>query len=258
MFTDSGGVFALTLEDVIGMERQSMGGMGPFERRWLRGRPSTSERMRLLCDGVDSGLAKVVDGVICPIVRGGAASTFTTPVGQPAAAPTSFTAVGNTNVETNLWVPSIWTPIPANDMVAGKVYKIEYGGIFSTSSAAPTSLWTPRCGQSATPASNVTLGATTASTMIASLASVPFFGQFTLVIRSLGLAASGATGTGNGFVVIGGITTALGVVQSMGAAVPTTLDNTAATGIVISQTWGTQAAANTLTCQWATPVLSYN
>lgn len=183
---------------------------------------------------------------------------LTAPEGQPSAAIASFTAVNTTNIETSLWVPAIWTPIPANSMVGGKVYQANAGGVLGTSSAAPTALWTPRCGQSATPGSNITLGATTASTMIASLSAVPWTWQFTMAIRSLGLAASGATATGNGYIIIGGLTTAVGVVQSMGGTVATTLDNTAATGLILSNTWGTSQANNTVTCQWTAPVLSLN
>jgi hypothetical protein len=94
--------------------------------------------------------------------------------------------------------------------------------------------------------------------MIASLAAVPWTWIFTLAIRSLGLAASGCTATGNGFIVIGGLTTAVGVVQSMGGTVATTLDNTATTGLILSNTWGTNNASNTVTCQWTAPVVSLN
>lgn len=244
------------LDETIDQERAVFGGLGPFER-W-KTRDKASEKMRRAFDLVDLNLARPYNGRIVPIMHGGASSPFASVVGNPAAAPSSFTAVGATNVETNLWVPAIWSPIPGNDMQAGKVYMHHCGGIFSTSSAAPTSVWTPRVGQSATPASNITMGASTASTMIASLSNVPFFSQFTFTIRALGLAASGCTATGNGFVVIGGITTATGVVQSIGSTVATTLDNTAATGYILSQTWGTNAAANTLTAQMVTPVLSWN
>jgi hypothetical protein len=233
------------LDEIIDMEQESTGGFGPFER-WRLNERAPERVKRLLAKGREHPNLVAAN------------SPFASVVGQPSSAPSSFTPVGTTNVETNLWVPAIWTPIPANDMQAGKVYHHQCGGIFGTSSAAPTSVWTPRVGQSATPSSNVTMGASTATTMIASLSSVPFFSQFTFTIRTLGLAASGAGATGNGFVVIGGITTATGVVQSIGATVASTVDNTAATGYVLSQTWGTNAAANILTCQWVTPVLSFN
>ncbi len=244
------------LDETIDRERASMGGLGSFERWATYDR--APERTRRGFDLVNLGLAAPHKGRIVPVMQGGANSPFASVVGQPSGAPSSFTAIGTTNVETNLWTPAIWTPIPANDMQAGKVYHHQSGGIFSTSSAAPTSTWTPRVGQSATPSSNISMGASTATTMIASLSSVPFFSQFTFTVRALGLAASGASATGNGFVVIGGITTAAGIVQSIGATVAATVDNTAATGYILSQTWGTNAAANILTCQWVTPVLSFN
>ena len=64
--------------------------------------------------------------------------------------PASFTPVANSASETNLWTPAIWTPIPANDMRAGKIYKLSFGGIISTT-GTPTIIFTPRCGQSTTP-----------------------------------------------------------------------------------------------------------
>jgi hypothetical protein len=241
----TGRAWRATCEEMIDRERAAMGGFGPFERDWLLQR--APERVReLLRKGRER-----------PDVVA-AESYFAAPTGQPQAGPASSASINTTNVETNLWVPAIWSPIPANDMESGRVYMVRFGGIFSTSSAAPTSVWTPRSGQSATPSSNVTLGATTATTMIASLASVPFYGEFTLVIRALGMAASGASGTGNGFVCIGGLTVAAGIVQSMGGTVASTIDNTAATGLIVSQTWGTNAAANTLTTQWNSPAISFN
>ena len=165
--------------------------------------------------------------------------------------PASFTAVSNTTSETNLWTPAIWTPIAANDMRAGKAYKVSFGGTMGTSSAAPTAIFTARVGQSSTPASNVSLGATTAVTMTASLAAVPIYGEFTVGVRSLGLAASGATCTGNGFVVIGDLTTTAGKVLSFGGSVPTTVDNTTAQGLIVSVTFNGAATANVVTCQWA-------
>jgi len=232
-------------EEIIDMERAGGMTLGPFERARLMERAPEST-IRLL------EKARRHPDLVC------ANSPFQSPVGQPSAPPSSFTAVNTTNVETNLWVPGIWSPVGGNDMQAGKVYEHKSGGVFGTSSVAPTALWTPRLGQSATPSSNVSMGASTATTMIASLSAVPWFSQFTWTIRSLGMAASGATATGNGFVVIGGLTTATGVVQSIGGGIPTTVDNTAATGYILSLTWGTNAAANTATCQWISPTYSLN
>ena len=243
--TITGRPWRTMLDELIDHERTCRGAiLGPWER-WLY-LDRAPERTRALL-----AKSRQFPDVVC-------LNGLTAPEGQPSAAIASFTAVNTTNVETNLWVPAIWTPIPANSMLGGKVYQANAGGVLGTSSVAPTALWTPRCGQSATPSSNVTLGATTASTMIASLAAVPWTWQFTMVVRSIGLAASGAATTGNGYVVIGGLTTAVGVVQSMGGTVTSTVDNTAATGLILSISWGTNAAANTATCQWTAPVLSLN
>lgn len=232
------------VDEIIDMEREQTF-LGPFERaRLLEKAP---EKVHRLLEK-----ARLHPDIVC------ANSPFASPVGQPAGAPSSFTAVASTNVETNLWVPSIWSPIPANDMQAGKVYEHKSGGVLGTSSAAPTATWTPRVGQSATPSSNVSMGASTGTTMIASLSAVPWFSQFTFTIRALGLAASGASATGNGFVVIGGLTTAAGIVQSIGSTVASTVDNTAATGYILSLTWGTNQANNTATVQFVSPVYSLN
>lgn len=171
------------------------------------------------------------------------------------APPSSFTAVTASATETNLWTPAIWTPIPANDMRAGKIYKVSCGGILSTTTGTNNLTITARCGQSSTPSSNVSLGATTAVTQTVSLSSVPWYAEFTLGIRSLGLAASGATGTGNGFFTVGDVTTTAGKVMAFGGTVATTIDNTAATGLILSATWS--AASNSITCQWVC-LRSYN
>ena len=148
--------------------------------------------------------------------------------------------------------------IPANSMNAGKGYRQEAGGVLGTSSAAPTWLWTPRIGQSATPSSNITCGASTAITSTASLAAVPWNGYFQFVVRSLGLAASGAATTGTGQIVIGNLTTASATAVAFGGTVTSTVDNTAATGIIFSITWGTSQANNTATGQNIFPVQSLN
>ncbi|HEY1249178.1 MAG TPA: hypothetical protein VGE97_09335 [Nitrososphaera sp.] len=233
------------LDELIDHERTMRNAtLGPWERwKYLEKLPERTKR--LILKGQQNPELVMLNGLVAP-------------EGQPSGPPTSFTAVNTTNVETNLWVPAIWTPIPANSMTSGKLYQGNAGGVLGTSSAAPTATWTPRCGQSVTPSSNITLGATTGTTMIASLSAVPWTWQFTLNIRNIGLAASGATGTGNGYIVIGGLTTAAGIVQSMGGTVATTIDSTAATGLILSNTWGTNAATNTVTCQWTAPVLSLN
>lgn len=162
--------------------------------------------------------------------------------------PASHTAVANTTTRTNLWVPALWTPIAALDPKPGKIYRLCAGGIISTT-ATPTIVFNPTFGQSATPASNIALGATTTWTL-GTLSSAPWYAEFILGFRQLGIAASGATCTGNGFVVVGGASGAVGQSVPMGGTVVTTADHTTAQGMVLDVTWGAASASNTITCQW--------
>jgi hypothetical protein len=162
--------------------------------------------------------------------------------------PASHTAVANTVTRTNLWVPALWTPVNAFDPQPGKVYELRCGGIISTT-GTPTIVFNPTWGQSATPASNVALGATTTWTL-GTLTNAPWDAIFTLGFRQLGIAASGATCTGNGHVIVGGAAAAVGQAVPMGGTVVTTADHTTAQGMCLDVTWGTASASNTITAQW--------
>jgi hypothetical protein len=162
--------------------------------------------------------------------------------------PASHTAVANTTTRTNLWVPALWTPIAALDPKPGMVYQLRAGGIISTT-GTPTIVFNPTYGQSATPASNIALGATTTWTL-GTISSAPWYAEFTLCFRQLGIAAAGATCTGNGFVVVGGAAGAVGQCVPMGGTVVTSADHSVASGIVLDVTWGAASASNTIACQW--------
>jgi len=234
----------LTIDDLIEREQDSGVPFGPFHRSWLLERAPEKVRRQLEL------AAKHPDMVGMP------APSFTGLEGQTVANPSSFTAVTASATETNLWVPAIWTPIPANSMYAGKIYNIKFGGVFTSTATQGLLTWTPRAGQSATPSSNVTLGASNVTAPPASLTGQAWYGEFTLTVRALGLAASGATVTGNGFVVVQGAAAATGIVYVIGGAVPTSIDNTAASGMIVSLT--ISVASQSYTCQWVTPVRSYN
>lgn len=163
--------------------------------------------------------------------------------------PASHTAVANTVTRTNLWVPSLWTQINAYDPQAGKAYHLRCGGIISTT-GTPTIIFNPTFGQSGTPGSNVALGASITLTTGSGLASVPWFAEFILGFRSLGIAAAGSTGTGNGYVTIGGAAATASQTVAIGGTVPTNLDHTTAQGLCLDVTWGTASPSNTITCQW--------
>lgn len=163
------------------------------------------------------------------------------------APPASHTAYASSTTRTNLWVPALWTPIAAFDPKPGMAYTLRAGGVISTT-GTPTITFNTCWGQSATPGSNLALGSATGPYTLATLTAAPWYAEFTLCFRQLGIAASGATATGNGFVCIGASGSQSW--QAMGGTVVTTADHTTAQGMVIDATWGTNSASNTITCQW--------
>lgn len=158
-------------------------------------------------------------------------------------------AVNTTTSATNLWNPAIHTPIPALDMLAHKAYILRAGGIISNT-ATPTIIFNVRVGQSATPGSNVNLGATVTFTTPSGLSATPWWAEFVMGVRSIGVVASTATVVGTGLIVIGGVATTVSSALAVGDQVPTTVDNTVAQGLVIDCTWGTNSASNTITARW--------
>jgi len=174
--------------------------------------------------------------------------SFTAP-GLAEAPPSSHASVNTTASRTNLWVPALWTPVAAFEPRAGMSWTLRAGGIISNT-ATPTIIFNTCWGASATPASNITFGASQTVTTVTGLSSSSWYLEFTVVVRSLGLAASGCTMTGNGFVVIGGPSVTASQVIAMGGTVITTADHSTAQGIVADVTWGTSSASNTITAQW--------
>lgn len=222
----------LTLDDIIDRERDCGVLHGPaWQHKYLSRAP---EKVRKELE-----LARRFPGIRA--VR----ESLETPI-QNDINPTSFTAVTSIS-ETNLWSPSLWTPIPANDSAAGNSYVVMFGGIYSNrATGTPTSTWTPRWGTSGTPGSNTTLGASIALYSGSALTNAPMFGQFEFTIRTLG---SSGTGIGTGYVWRGGAS-ATGIRQMMGGTAAT-IDTTIAGGLVISHTWSAANASNTLTPTWA-------
>lgn len=166
------------------------------------------------------------------------------------APPSSPTGLATFTAEAELWNPALWTPIPAYDMVPGKVYTLRCGGICQS---ATTVNWTftPRFGQSATAATNLSLGA---SAVVPAGGTIPaassWYAEFHMVVRSLNIAASLATITGSGFVVWP--TTAILSSQTivMGGTVVTNADHTTNQGLVLDATCGTSSGTNTIQAQW--------
>lgn len=228
------------------IDREQSNGVdfGPFHRTWLLERAPEKVRRQLEL------AAKHPELVGMPEAQ------FTGTEGQAAGPPTNFTAVTASATETNLWTPNIWTPIPAGSMIAGKIYKVSAGGIFTTTATQGVLTWTPRMGQSATPASNATLGASNAVAWAASLTNAAWYAEFTAICRSLGLAASGATFAGNGFATTQGAAAATATLYTFGGTKPANVDNVAASGMILSVT--ISVASQSIQADWVTPVRSYN
>lgn len=178
-----------------------------------------------------------------------ARDTMQTPIKQEFPNFSGIAAVTATT-ETNLWDPSIWSPIPMNDASPGCGYVLSFGGIYSNrTTTTPASTWAARWGQnnSAPPTGTLLGTASNAVYMGAATTNKPFFGEVTVSIRAVG-----ATGTAaaNGFVTIVSDTVTARVTSPFGGAV-TTIDTTANAGIGISHIWSAANASNTLTAQWA-------
>jgi hypothetical protein len=222
------------------IEREQAAGVpfGPFHRQWLLER--APEQVRWL-------LRKAA---LNPSLVGMPGQGFSGPDLVNAPSANLRSAINTTTVETNLWDPALWAPIPALDMKPGKVYQVEFGGVMGTT-ATPTIAWRARCGiNNAAPPTGTDLGISPTTTL-GTFAAQPFYGEFQLVVRSLGITAAGASVTGNGFAVMPHAAAATATPHAVfGGAVPTTIDDKVAQGLGVSITWGTSNASNTLTPQW--------
>lgn len=230
---------SLTFDELIDLERHAGQAFGPYHREWLLRR--APEKVRRLLE---------LGGLHPEIVGGG-----TTFVGMPAQLfpGASLKAAINTTVtETNLWDPGLFAPIAALTMKAGQVYEVEFGGVMGTT-ATPTIVWTARYGtNNSAPPTGTTFGASPTVTL-GTFTAQPFYGKFVMGCRLVGVAASGATVTGNGFVCMPAAAAATVVPQTpFGGAILTTADHTIAQGIGVSIIWGASSASNTLTPQWMT------
>jgi hypothetical protein len=159
-------------------------------------------------------------------------------------------AINTTTTETNLWDPSLWALIPALTMRAGMRYKVSFGGVFGTT-GTPTIVWAARCGtNNSAPPTGTTLGASPTVTL-GTVTAQPFYGEFTMGVRSIGVAAAGASVTGNGIAFhCGAAAATVSPVVVFGGAVPATIDDTIAQGLACSIIWSASSASNTLTPQW--------
>lgn len=182
--------------------------------------------------------------------------------GLGSVSTSAFGASTSSNVEYNILQQALtqgmvnqFCAIPANDAYAGKIYEVKFGGIYSTSATAPTLIITPRWGNSTTTSTNVTLGASPTTTMIASASSLPFYGQFTFVVNTANPGVTNGTGRGYGFCVMQIPVTSSQVALTIPfggtlATIDTTGQGTAGCGLQIDFTWGTASTSNISTVHY--------
>lgn len=170
---------------------------------------------------------------------------------------------GSVNGVSSQGVINQYCSIPANDPRVGKTYQIKLNGLYGNT-ATPTMTFTPRWGSNTTPATNVTLGASTAWTSITGTTGLPYLITFDFTIRTTPPGVALATGIGFGTVILGIPLTSsqLAAVLPIGGTAAAGLDTsgtgTAGLGLTMNLTWGASSASNTQTCHQCYPVRSLN
>lgn len=153
--------------------------------------------------------------------------------------------------ETTLWNVPQFSPIHAFDAYkgVGKVFRLMAGGIYTTSTVAPTLILTPRVG---TTTSGITLGASVTQTLPASLTNEAWMLHSLWVVRTLGAPGANSTMIGTGSWQGGGAAATAGSgPQICFGGTSATCDLSVETGIFLGATWST-TATNAMTIHWIT------
>lgn len=134
--------------------------------------------------------------------------------------------------ETALWSAAEYTPITARDARVGKVYRVTAGGIVTFASTG-TLIITPRLGLTT---GGVTMGANGAQTVPGVVTNAPWILDFTMVVRTLGVAGANSTVIGTGTFCTNGTGAAnTGMSVNFGGT-SATVDLTVATGLTFGWT----------------------
>lgn len=144
--------------------------------------------------------------------------------------------------ETGLWNVAQYSPIPANDARAAKVYEIFAGGIMSFAGTGTLTL-TPRYG---TTTGGITLGASVAQTTPGATTNQPWALHGYLTIRTIGAPGTNSTAMFNGLFVSNATGTAGTAVAMALGGTSATIDVSVASGFFLG--W-TLSVAGTVTPQ---------
>lgn len=144
----------------------------------------------------------------------------------------NLTAVTATS-ETGLWLPATFSPIPAGDARAGKMYRLTATGIVSTGASGTLTI-TPRFGLTT---AGVTFGASGAQTVPVSVTNIAWELSGLLTIRTVGAAGTNSTAMfGGSFRADGAIATAGNAFVVAFGGTSATVDVSIATGLFIGWT----------------------
>lgn len=235
----------ITVEDVVRREIAAFGPFGPFHRRWLLERAPERVRCYLELGRLHPELRMVRQGFAAMDTNDANTADFS--ARNTSASELSLLG-GDANGAPTQALINQYCAIPANDARAGKVYKVYFGGVHSTT-GTPTIIFTPRWGSSTTIGTNVSLGVSQTLTTGSGVSNQPFYGEFVFTVRTAPPGATQGTGKGHGYVCLGTSTTAAALV-TMGktsATIDTTGQGTAGCGLQMGVTWGTSSASNTIT-----------
>lgn len=146
-------------------------------------------------------------------------------------------------------VPTIFTPIPANEPRAGKVYRLCVGGTCTTGTAG-TLIITPRYGLVI---GGVALGASPTQNYVPSITTAPFYFEYTLVFRTIGVAAgANSTCVGSGWWSSGGAvaTASSETAVTCSSTASVSVDTTIASGLWIGVTFSVAPSVIPHWCTW--------
>jgi hypothetical protein len=132
-------------------------------------------------------------------------------------------------------IPTLFTPIPAFEPRAGKVYELIVGGTCTTGAAGTLTI-TPRFG---TVIGGVSIGASAAQQYVPSITTAPFVFRYTLVFRSIGLPGANSVIYGVGDWESGGAaaTAASATAVVVGGTATASVDTSVASALWIGMTF---------------------
>ena len=164
-------------------------------------------------------------------------------IDPPSVALPTITATSET-----VLVPTMNTPIGANEPRAGKIYRLTVGGTCTTGTAG-TLIIQPRFGLVI---GGTALGVSPTQNYVPSITTAPFIFEYTLVFRTCSTVASSSTCVGAGVFCAGGaVATAASCTTVLCSSTGSvTVDTTVATGLWIGVTFSVTPSVIPHWCVW--------